>query len=526
MVDLPKKAAAHQFSLAEPTSISSISLFKFMEISPDALVIANHDGIIVMVNKQTEALFGYCAEALLGRSLEMLLPQRLRKIHIVHREHYFASPLPRPMGIGLPLLGQRQDGGEFPVDVSLRPLLLDGVLHVIGAIRDVTEQRLLEEQNRLMQKANRLKSEFLANMSHELRTPLNGIIGFAELLYDEAYGEVSNEQKESLNNILISARHLEQLINDVLDLTKIEAGKMVFTPEPVNLEKLVTSIVGLMQPLASKKRLHIITSVASSLPIIIIDPVKFKQVLYNYLSNAIKFTPDEGKISIRVMPESSTTFRLEVEDTGIGISPDNLGQLFIEFQQLDSTIAKKYQGTGLGLALTKRLVEAQGGSVGVQSAPGTGSTFFAIFPCTARTKEKLEEEHTVLPTPCSSEVPSMLIIEDDIGDRELLAQTGNEAGYEVECAIAGAQALELCQQKTFDVITLDLILTDIDGVQILQTVRAGGPNKTTPVILITMVKEKGIGEGFSVYDIQSKPIQVREIRHLLESIKKVKKNIR
>ncbi len=522
MVDSQKKLATHESSSSEPTSITSVSLFQFMEISPDALVVVNQAGTIAMVNRQTETLFGYSAEVLLGKQLEMLLPQRFREAHTIHREHYFAAPLPRPMGVGLPLFGQRKGGTEFPVDLSLRPLLLDGVLHVIGAVRDVTEQRALEEQNRLIQKANRLKSEFLANMSHELRTPLNGIVGFAEMLYDGAYGWVSDEQKGSLNNILISAKHLQQLINDVLDLTKIEAGKMVFWPEPVNLETLVANILGLMQPLTSKKSLQITAEIASTLPTVVVDPVKFKQVLYNYLSNAIKFTPDEGKISIRIVPESSAAFRLEVKDTGIGISSQDISRLFVEFQQLDSTVAKKYQGTGLGLALTKRLVEAQGGSVGVESTPGTGSRFFATFPCVTKTLGKSEEEQNAHLPEGLPGVPTLLIIEDDTHDRERLVQAGIEAGYNVESALTGAQALETCRQKPFDVITLDLILPDIDGVQILRAIRAEGPNRSTPIIVITMIKEKGIGVGFSVYDILGKPVQVKEIRHLLESLKKAR----
>ncbi len=522
MFDSQKELATHESSSSELIAITSASLSQFLEISPDALVMVNQAGTIAMINRQAEALFGYPAEMVLGQPLEMLLPLRFRKVHTTHREHYFATPLPRPMGAGLPLFGQRKDGTEFPVDLSLKPLWLDGVLHVIGAVRDVTEQRVLEEQNRLIQKANHLKSEFLANMSHELRTPLNGIVGFAEMLYDGAYGPVSDEQRGSLNNILISARHLQQLINDVLDLTKIEAGKMVFSPELVNLENLVANIVGLMQPLAAKKNLRITAEIASDLPNVVVDPVKFKQVLYNYLSNAIKFTPDEGKISIRIVPQQPAAFRLEVEDTGIGIPSEDIGRLFAEFQQLDSTVSKKYQGTGLGLALTRRLVEAQGGSVGVQSTLGNGSIFFATSPCvTTITEGARREQNTHIPNVIPG-VPTLLIIDDDTNDRERLIQAGTEAGYNVEVALTGGQALEMCRKKMFDVITLDLILPDMHGVQILRALRAEGLNRSIPVLVITVVKEKGIGVGFSVYDILGKPVQVKEVRHILENLKRAR----
>lgn len=520
MVDAQKKPVPYDSFESELTPITAASLVQFLEISPDALVMVNRTGAIMMVNKQAESLFGYSAELLQGQQLEMLLPLRFRDAHITHRVHYFAAPLPRPMGAGLPLFGQRNDGTEFPVDLSLKPLWLDGILHVIGAVRDVTEQRALEEQNRLIQKANHLKSEFLANMSHELRTPLNGIIGFAEMLYDGAYGMVSDEQKGSLNNILISARHLLQLINDVLDLTKIEAGKMAFSPEPVNLENLITNILGLMQPLIAKKKLHITTEIASILPTVVIDPVKFKQVLYNYLSNAVKFTPEEGKISIRILPQPPTAFRLEVEDTGIGISSEDIGRLFIEFQQLDSTLSKKYQGTGLGLALTRRLVEAQGGSVGVESTLETGSVFFAVLPCVTTTPETLTQKQNAQSPKRMPGIPTMLVIDDDANDQERLIHAGTEAGYNVEAALTGEHALEMCREKMFDVITLDLILPDMDGMQILRTIRTEERNRSTPVLVITMVKEKGIGVGFSVYDILSKPVQVKEVREILKSLKK------
>ncbi len=238
----------------------------------------------------------------------------------------------------------------------------------------------LQRQNRLIQKANRMKSEFLANMSHELRTPLNGIIGFAEMMHDEKLGPVSEPHKEYLGDILVSARHLLQLINDVLDLAKVEAGKLEFQPEPVEIGKLLREACDIVRTLAAKKELKIEIDVKPEIGSVALDPAKFKQVLYNYLSNAIKFTPEGGRIAVRALPHGPRAFRLEVEDTGFGIAPGDIASLFLEFQQLDATLARKFQGTGLGLALTKKIVEAQGGSVGVTSTPGVGSTFFATLP--------------------------------------------------------------------------------------------------------------------------------------------------
>jgi signal transduction histidine kinase len=250
----------------------------------------------------------------------------------------------------------------------------------------------LQKQQEESRKANQSKSEFLANMSHELRTPLNGIIGFSELLHDEAAGPLSDEQKDYLGDVLASARHLLSLINDVLDLTKVEAGKMDFHPEPVQLQDVVGEVVNILRPLVTRKRISLTHAIDLTLTGITIDPAKFKQVLYNYLSNAIKFTPDGGKVRISIEPVGADAFLLEVQDTGMGIQPEDIGRLFVEFQQLDTSTTKKYQGTGLGLALTKRIVEAQGGSVDVRSTPGQGSIFLAIFPrVTAKNEEDAEE---------------------------------------------------------------------------------------------------------------------------------------
>ena len=238
----------------------------------------------------------------------------------------------------------------------------------------------LRTTNEELARANRLKSEFLANMSHELRTPLNGIIGFTELLHDGRVGAVSPDQQECLGDVLTSARHLLGLINDVLDLSKIEAGHMKLQLERVSLPAIVAEVCDSLRALAAQKRIGINVLVVPVVADVVADASRFKQVLYNYLSNALKFTPDDGRVSVRVVPDGDRMFRLEVEDSGIGIREEDLARLWVEFQQLDQSTTKKYAGTGLGLALTKRIVEWQGGRVGVTSTAGKGSVFFAVLP--------------------------------------------------------------------------------------------------------------------------------------------------
>jgi signal transduction histidine kinase len=240
-------------------------------------------------------------------------------------------------------------------------------------------------------------------------------------MHDGKVGPVSSDHKEYLGDILTSARHLLQLINDVLDLSKVEAGKMELKPEPVHLTIIIGEVRQILQTLAAHKRLTVETETAPAVDQVIIDPGKFKQVLYNYLSNAIKFTPERGQIKIRTLADKTDFFRLEVQDTGIGIAPHQMDKLFTEFQQLDAGASKRHQGTGLGLALTKKIVEAQGGHVGVRSTPGQGNVFYAVLPKITAAKTETSVERHMIASPGSGR-PNILVMEDNEKDRQWIAK--------------------------------------------------------------------------------------------------------
>jgi signal transduction histidine kinase len=247
----------------------------------------------------------------------------------------------------------------------------------VVTISDITERKRSEQA---LREANRMKSEFLANMSHELRTPLNGIIGFSEFLVDEKPGKLNSKQAEYLNDVLNSANHLLQLINDVLDLAKVEAGKMELNPEIFSVLNAVEEVCAVIKTIAQKKQIKVAIKISPDLEAVQLDLQKFKQVLYNLLSNAIKFTDAGGKVEIVASSREGNQFQVAVKDTGIGIKHEDLNRLFREFEQLEAGTARRFEGTGLGLALTKKIVEFQKGSIDVESEFGRGSTFTAVFP--------------------------------------------------------------------------------------------------------------------------------------------------
>jgi len=366
---------------------------QLLEAAPDAIVEVSADGCIVLVNRVAEEMFGYPRAELVGQSVDLLVPDAVRRHHQGYRNAYLEHPRTRPMGSGLELHGRRRDGSLFPVEISLSPIQTEGGVHVTAVIRDVTERRRaeqevrrlqlqytgeLEARNQEIERANRLKSEFLASMSHELRTPLHTIIGFAELLGEGSEGALNEAQRRFLEHIRRDSEHLLELINDVLDLSKIEAGQMGLKREDYPLARSVSEALDAIRPGAALKGISIEErGMRDSL--VNADPLRVKEMLYNLLSNAVKFTPEGGCVWIETVEDTGFA-RITVGDTGIGIAAGEQENIFDKFYQVGNTTRGVREGTGLGLSITKELVQMHGGWMEVESAPGEGSRFIFRLP--------------------------------------------------------------------------------------------------------------------------------------------------
>ncbi|HUY40892.1 MAG TPA: ATP-binding protein [Candidatus Dormibacteraeota bacterium] len=370
-----------------PFSASSFPLFNSF---PDAMVAVDGEGRIRLVNEQAERLFGYGRDEMLGQPIEMLVPQKVRARHAGHRSAYVRDPKTRPMGIGLELAGVRKDGRHVPVEISLSPLETDEGTFVVSAIRDITErkefERTLQAKNTELQAANAAKDQFLASMSHELRTPLNAIIGFTGTLLMRLPGPLTEEQEQQLRIVQSSGRHLLSLISDILDLAKIEAGKVELHLEPMSLHDVIEEVRDSLRSMAASKGLEFDVVLPRERTVVRSDRRALSQILINLANNALKYT-EKGSVTIDVSTRATSSglhCDVNVRDTGIGIKPQDRERLFQAFEQLEPLSRRSAEGAGLGLHLSQKLSKLIGAHLSFISEPGEGSVFTLTLPVDAK----------------------------------------------------------------------------------------------------------------------------------------------
>ena len=396
--------------------------------------------------------------------------------------------------------------------------------HRLSALLDAMKQRTaeLEEAKILADAANQTKSEFLANMSHELRTPLNAIIGYSEILSEDAKDSGHSEYLPDLNKIRSSGKHLLGLINDILDLTKIEAGRMEMFLETFDVTQLIQDVAETVQPLLDKNTNSLTVNVPATVGAIHADQVKVRQMLLNLLSNASKFTK-EGVVALSVDREvvinGEDVFVFRVRDTGIGMSPEQLSRLFQPFMQAESSTTKRFGGTGLGLAITKHLAELMGGSVTVESELGRGTTFTVRLPNSPLSSDDAPDSTGVVSDSSDANAATVLVIDDEPSARDMITRMLVKDGYRVVTAANGAEGLRIAAEVAPDVITLDIMMPGMDGWAVLSKLKADPVLAAIPVVVATIIDDRNLSVSLGAAGYITKPID-RE--HLSEVVRRVR----
>jgi PAS domain S-box-containing protein len=533
-----KKAEEERAKLDQRLRDQHFYTRSLIENSIDALMIIDPRGVITDVNKQTESLTGCTRDELIGAPFKKYFTDSGRD----------EAGINRVLGDGkvsnYELTARARDGSITVVSCNAttfhdRDRMLQGV---VVAARDVTElkryEQTLQQKSVEAEDANRLKSEFLANMSHELRTPMNAIIGFSEVLKDGLLGEMSDKQRGYIGDISSSGKHLLSLINDILDLSKVEAGQMTLDLEPVAVSSLFENSLSIIRETAAHRQIRLTMDAAEGLGSIQVDACKVKQIAYNLLSNAVKFTGAGGQVDLRVrrvpraevgqssvsqtgrsFPLADSEFaeflEISVTDSGIGISSDGLQQLFAPFSQIDSGLSRKFEGTGtgLGLAMVKLLADLHGGAVAVASAVSEGSRFTVWLPFRAPEQGTLTLDEA--PTAPHVQVPARaliaLVVEDDLKSAALIRMQLEAAGLTVLHASSAEAALILAAQWPLSLITLDIMLPDMDGWAFLGHLKRAPALSGIPVAVISTVADRSKGLALGAVAVMQKPISRQEL---------------
>jgi PAS domain S-box-containing protein len=458
-----------------------------VESCPNGMMMSDEAGIIIMVNSEIERLFGYRREELIGRSVDVLVPERLRRQHVRHRDHYAHHAEPRPAGHNRDLMGLRQDGSEFPVEIGLNPIRTRDGTMVLSAIVDISERKRLE----------RRKDEFVAMVSHELRTPLTSIAGSLGLLVGNAAGHLPDTAVRLLSIAHANSQRLVRLINDILDLQRIEAGQIVFHLEYLELRPLLEQTMEANRAFAHDLRVRLRLDEASDEGGVFADSDRLAQIVTNLLSNAIKFSPVGGEVTVGVERRAQQV-RVWVRDQGPGIPEEFKPRIFEKFAQADSSDARQKGGTGLGLSIVQQLIHQHGGKVGFEPAPGGGTIFYFELPSSAANDRAGREEAGA----------PILLCDDNVVTSGLLADAMRRAGFSVETASTAADAQAKAADTPYAAVLIDPTLPDLDGISLVRQLRALPHHAATPVVFFALNPEPSARVQFgalAVCDWLAKP---------------------
>ncbi|MCU1717685.1 MHYT domain-containing protein [Pseudomonas sp. 5P_3.1_Bac2] len=474
----------HSRELRRKIEGSKSRLRATLDTAVDGIITIDSKGLIQGVNKSAERLFGWSAEELVGRNIKMLMPEPDQTRHDGYLHNYHSSGTPKIIGIGREVMGLRKDGSLMPMRLAVGRMDLPGELLFVGFVTDISERHALEASLRetadRAEQAAAAKSTFLANMSHEIRTPMNSIIGFTELLLQ---GEASSEQRKYLNNIRQSSRTLLGLINDILDTTKMEKGRLELEHTDFSLKGLAMQVESSLWPTAQPRKLSLTTHYPDDMPHYFKgDALRILQVLSNIVGNAIKFT-EHGGVDVRFSYETGRV-HIQVSDTGIGMSAAQIESIFAPFTQADASISRRFGGTGLGTTIARQLTELMDGRIEVQSQLGQGSTFHIWLPLAlgeAPADASQTQQRISLP-------PLRFLIADDVPQNlELLALTLEGNGHQVSMAHDGEEAFKRFISHKFDVILMDMHMPGTDGLQATRLIRAHErENGLSPIPVIAL----------------------------------------
>jgi|GEM_PF-2338657 len=502
-----------------------------IDCAPDAVVTIGEDGRIASFSQSAVDMFGYSEKEAIGQPVSMLMPDSFGRNHQKFVSNYLAAPSYAPTATRhtRELTARDKNGNHMPIGLNLGDLGRNQRGRFVAIIRDITEQKKSEAELMRQQQeavmANRAKSAFLANMSHELRTPLNAIIGYSEMLLEEAEDVNRKEFVPDLQRIKRAGQHLLALINDVLDLSKIEAGKQEINPVAFSLPAMSDEIESTARVLATKNNNNLrIEEDFNGVSTVFADELKIRQILLNLVSNACKFTSD-GDVSVHMKADPITSeIHMEVSDTGVGMNEAYLAHVFTEFTQEESHLRKQFEGTGLGLAICKKLIEMMGGEIAVVSEKDVGTTItvhipYEDAPDTVETATHAAAEHERTERKDHEALMSgmtVLVIDDDPNARDLVARYLIREGLQVATASSGEEGLALAEKLKPDAIILDILMKGLNGFEVLARIKASPELNATPVIMCSILDERERGISLGAVGYLTKPFDSEQLINVLE----------